>query len=233
MIYITGDTHIPIDIRKLSANNFPDQKSLTKSDFMIICGDFGGVWDGGAEEKYWLKWLDQKSFTTLFVDGNHENHQMLSEKFEIVQYHGGKAHKIMDSVYHLIRGQVFTIDDLKIFTMGGAGSHDREYRLEGVSWWPEELPSLLEYTEADFNLQAHDMTVDYIISHCAPDSIQRDIDKYYPSNDLTDFLDAVKDEVTYKHWYFGHYHINRDIDEKHTCLYDAIVKIGSGVGNLE
>ena len=232
MIYITGDTHIPIDIKKLSTKNFPDQKNLTKSDFVIICGDFGGVWSGGAEDKYWLKWLDQKSFTTLFVDGNHENHQMLSEKFEVVQYHGGKAHRIMDSVYHLMRGQVFTIDGVKIFTMGGAASHDRQYRREGVSWWPEEMPSEPEYAEAVTNLQANDMTVDYVISHCAPGSIQREIVSYYPASKLTDFLDAVKNEATYKHWYFGHYHIDRDIDEKHTCLYYEIVKIGSGADSL-
>lgn len=43
MIYITGDTHIPIDIGKLSTSRFPKQKSLTKDDYVIVCGDFGGV----------------------------------------------------------------------------------------------------------------------------------------------------------------------------------------------
>ena len=52
MMYITGDTHIPIDIKKLSAKKFPEQKNLTKKDYVIICGDFGGVWDGSNEEKY-------------------------------------------------------------------------------------------------------------------------------------------------------------------------------------
>lgn len=53
MIYITGDTHIPIDINKLSVKNFPEQKNMTKDDFVIICGDFGGVWEkDSAEDKY-------------------------------------------------------------------------------------------------------------------------------------------------------------------------------------
>ena len=64
MIYITGDTHIPSDIGKLSAKRFREQKNLSKNDYLIICGDFGGVWDGSNEEKYWLKWLRDKSFTT-------------------------------------------------------------------------------------------------------------------------------------------------------------------------
>lgn len=30
----------------------------------------------------------------------------------------------------------------------------------------------------------------------------------------------------YKHWYFGHFHIDEDIDDKHTVLYNSIIKIG-------
>ena len=30
MIFITGDTHCPIDIRKLNTSNFKEQQSLTK-----------------------------------------------------------------------------------------------------------------------------------------------------------------------------------------------------------
>lgn len=76
MIYITGDCHS--DFRKFSADIFPEQKEMTKRDYMIICGDFGGIWyqEGSRhmrEEKYWLDWLEEKPFTTLFVDGNHEN----------------------------------------------------------------------------------------------------------------------------------------------------------------
>ena len=69
-IYITGDTHIPIDINKLSTKVFKEQKNLTKDDFLIVCGDFGGVWDGGKHDKYWLDWLQKKNFSTLYVAGN-------------------------------------------------------------------------------------------------------------------------------------------------------------------
>jgi hypothetical protein len=49
---------------------------MTKADYVIICGDFDGVWakdEESKEEKYNLDWLNNKPFTTLFVDGNHEN----------------------------------------------------------------------------------------------------------------------------------------------------------------
>ncbi|MDL2220902.1 metallophosphoesterase, partial [Eubacteriales bacterium OttesenSCG-928-N14] len=65
MIYITGDMHGPRDVQKFAIEVFPEQKKLFKEDYVIICGDFGLVWDGGPEEKYWLNWLENKSFTTL------------------------------------------------------------------------------------------------------------------------------------------------------------------------
>ena len=222
MIYITGDTHIPIDIHKLNTKNFPQQKDLMKQDYIIICGDFGGVWDGSAADKHWLQWLNDKNFTTLFVDGNHENHPMLNG-YDVVTFCGGKAHRVMGSVYHLVRGQVFTIDGMKFFAMGGAASHDKHLRREGITWWPEELPSDEEYREAVLNLQANDNTVDYIITHCAPDSIQWEISDHYESDKLTEFLEAVKNEVRYKHWYFGHYHLDEDIDDRHTCVFEKMI----------
>ena len=48
-IYITGDCHA--DFRKFNNENFPEQKSLDKKDYVIVCGDFGGVWDVGWESK--------------------------------------------------------------------------------------------------------------------------------------------------------------------------------------
>ena len=42
MIYITGDCHK--DFSRFTLENFPEQKQMTKDDYVIICGDFGGVW---------------------------------------------------------------------------------------------------------------------------------------------------------------------------------------------
>lgn len=38
MIYITGDTHGALDIGKLNTKKFPEQKQMTKDDFVIVCG---------------------------------------------------------------------------------------------------------------------------------------------------------------------------------------------------
>lgn len=66
MIYITGDTHGDW-MSRLNTHNFPEQKSLSKKDYVIICGDFG-LWHDTPSERYALKWLENKTFTTLFCE---------------------------------------------------------------------------------------------------------------------------------------------------------------------
>ena len=60
MIYITGDLHGELEVNKFSSKKFIDGKFLTKNDYIIICGDFGLIWDGNNSEKYWLDWLNNK-----------------------------------------------------------------------------------------------------------------------------------------------------------------------------
>lgn len=211
-------------MHKLSVDAFPDQKQLDKSDYVIICGDFGGVWDGGKTDKYIQQWLEDKPFTTLFVAGNHENHSLLTQ-YKIEQWNGGHVHFIQPSIIHLMNGQVFSINNVKFFVMGGARSTDKEYRVIGKSWWPEEIPSQAEYDEALHNLEASDRKVDFVLSHCAPDSVQHWINPLFEHDRLTFFLETVKQDLNYNAWFFGHYHVNKNIDDKHFCLYEQIVQI--------
>ncbi|MBQ8248745.1 MAG: metallophosphoesterase [Clostridia bacterium] len=224
MIYITGDTHIPVDIGKLSTKCFPQQKEMTKNDHVIICGDFGGVWDGSNEEKYWIKWLKNKNFTTLFLDGNHENFDMLYAMPEM-EFAGGAVHKVDEGIYHLIRGEAYTINGKKIFVFGGARSHDKDIRTEGKNWWKTEMPSDREYENAERNLEKYNFNFDYVITHCAPTSIQRKLAPTYEINRLTDYFENVKLTISYKKWFFGHYHRDEIVDEKYIAIFNSVSKI--------
>ena len=226
MIYITGDTHIPVDIQKLSTKRFPEQKEMTQNDYVIICGDFGGVWDGSNEEKYWIKWLKSKNFTTLFIDGNHENFPRIY-KYPELSWHSGRVHRIRDNIFHLMRGYVFTIDRKTIFTMGGAYSIDKYIRKEGYSWWKEELPTSTEYREAIKNLEERNKQVDYIITHTAPREIIRRMCKHPDKHDmeLTGFLEWVMYEVEFKKWFFGHWHLDREVGENFRAVYFDVIPI--------
>jgi hypothetical protein len=228
MVYVTGDIHGSFDIHKLTTDAFPEQKQMSKQGFLIICGDFGLVWDGDKDsksDKYWLNWLEKKPFTTLFVDGNHENHPLLNS-YPVQEFCGGRAHKISESIYHLMRGEVYTICGKKFFAFGGAASHDKEFRKEGISWWPEEMPTEEDCHNAVEHLTAHDWKVDFIITHCCADSVQDKISGYYKHDALTEFFEkTVKKSCSFEQWYFGHYHISGNIDEKYFCLFDKIKRV--------
>ncbi|MBQ8383323.1 MAG: metallophosphoesterase [Clostridia bacterium] len=221
-LYVCGDTHGSLDIHKLTAKLFPDRE-MTKDDYVLICGDCGAVWDCGSSDAYMRRWFQSKRWTALFVDGNHENHDAL-DQFPVTEWMGGKVHRICNSVIHLMRGQVYDIDGHTLFTMGGASSHDMLYRKEGVTWWSRELPSSEEYAEALRNLSARQNRVDYVITHCVGSRTQAMIDPTYKTDALTEFLDQIE-EMDFGHWYFGHYHVDRDLDEKHSALYDRVIKL--------
>lgn len=226
-IFITGDTHADYDWKKLMTKSFPVQKKLTKDDYVIIAGDFGGVFLLDRTDKYIQKNYNERNFTTLFVDGNHENHDAL-DAYPVEEWHGGKIHKIADSVFHLMRGQVFEIGGKTFFTMGGAESTDKQYRKEGRSWWAREMPSIDEYEEAVINLEKHSGKVDYVITHCAPEATLCALnmpDMYFRSvNELTSFFDTIAQTILFKDWYFGHYHDDSDCGKFH-MLYQRIVEV--------
>ena len=240
MIYITGDCHQ--DFRRFSTRIFPEQKGMTKEDYVIICGDFGGVWNQGGEnkeEKHLCDWLEGKPFTTLFVDGN-----------PVEEWHGGKVHKIRPSVIHMMRGQVFEIDGKSIFTFGGASSHDidggilepegpdfkrkkrmldqdwRPYRINHVSWWSQELPTEEEMEEGRRNLAAHGNKVDFIVTHCCASSTQILLGgKLYRPDTLTAYLEEIRQNTSFRKWFFGHYHDNRNVNAQEILLYEQIIRI--------
>ena len=98
MLLFTGDIHGGIDIHKLRNKNVPHYNFLSRNDFVIICGDFGLIWNGSAEEKYWLKWINEKPYTTVFCDGNHENFDKINQ-YPIITWNGGNVHQIADNVF--------------------------------------------------------------------------------------------------------------------------------------
>ena len=219
-LYITGDTHADITWQKLNTISFPEQKDLTKEDYILICGDWGGIWDGGRTDKYIQKTYDSRNFTTLWIDGNHENFDLL-EKYPVTDWCGGKVQFITPSIIHLMRGQIYTICNKKIFTMGGASSHDKEHRVEGKSWWPQEIPTTNEMQEAFDNLTANNDIVDIIVTHCAPSELVKLFFGYDDIDNLTRMLNLVSKTVKFNDWYFGHYHRDMKYGKFH-AMYNVI-----------
>lgn len=238
MVYLTGDIHGEIDIHKLGTSFWENGKKLNKNDYLIILGDFGLVWNkpgtkGYTTDKYWLNWLENKSWTTLFVDGNHENHKMLYE-LPIVKKFSGNVGKVNNSVYHLKRGEVYEINFKKIFVMGGAHSIDKNSRIPNVSWWKEEQPSYAEFEYGLSNLENHNWEVDYILGHTCPSKIKNNYFKYLGISDIKNnikcpveqYFDVVVEKTKFNKFYFGHFHDNFSF-ENYVMLYENIIKLGN------
>ena len=224
-IYITGDVHNTIDVKKFNTKNFPEQKNLTKDDYMIILGDFGFPRHNPEtnEDKYWLNWFDNKNFTTLVIDGNHDNFNALNN-YPIVSFKGAKCHKLRDSIYHITRGEIININDINFLCMGGAISTDKAYRKENISWWKEEKPTYKEWEKAFMNLNKADI----ILTHDGPFDVIKQIKSIEKNSVNTIFNRMLEFSTKTKKWYFAHHHIDEKIkykDVEFTILYNDIIEI--------
>lgn len=233
MYYITGDTH---------GNQYKwieqIEPVLSPGDTVIVCGDFGiGFWNG----KYWSEetffdFLAEQEYTVLFVDGNHENFNKL-QVYPVELWNGGHVHKLRHNLIHLMRGEVYQVEDMTLFTFGGGYSIDKYRRQENVSWWPQEMPARAEYENAWENLKRVNHQVDYIITHTAPSEsiyylstnprlgIKRDVVDELP---LNAFLDEIQRKVSYSHWYFGHFHVDASLWRQQTALLSSIRELKTG-----
>lgn len=221
MIYVTGDMHG-------SVSRFEEKAfdKLRSGDILIICGDFGFIWNGDGQEEKILQFMGRQKYKILFIDGCHENFDKLYSYPEDY-WCGGKIHRINDNLFHLCRGQVFNIEGNTIFTMGGGYSVDAEIRASrGMRWWEEEMPTKREMEDAVTVLYEHSLKVDYIITHECPTKIKDLLSKDYSNkNPLTSFFDELSGRVNYKHWFFGSMHKDRHISSKHTAVYLEVVPL--------
>ena len=237
MIFITGDVHREQDIHKINPDEFTIGNSLTNEDYVIICGDFGCVWDGGKGDCFWLNWLESLPWNTLFVDGNHENFDLLNQ-FPVKEWHGGLVHEIRPNVLHLMRGEVFDLDSHTFFTFGGGVSHDVMCRTENKNWWKAELPKLEEAKHAFDVLQKRDWKVDFVLSHDIYAShpfaktIHADMNLYGNGYcDIQKVLEEIQNRLDYTCWFHGHYHQDylSYSDRGKPCLnlFDQVIELAS------
>lgn len=248
MIYITGDCHS--DFSRFNTKNFPEQKTMTKDDYVIICGDFGGVFSykgENKEEKNQLDWLNDKPWTTLFIDGNHENFDRLNAYPEM-DFCGGKVHVIRPSILHLMRGYVFKVDGKDIWCFGGARSHDigdgilepeekqkikrwrnegdKIFRINKVTWWEQENPSEEEYLRGTENLEKHGWKVDFIVTHdCTASTKNQILGEGADNYELNNYLENIKNHCEFAKWFAGHLHYDKMVNEKEILLYEQIIRI--------
>lgn len=223
MLYITGDTHGEED--RFTGKDSVIEKTLTSNDKLIVCGDFGYISDDSYKERLFLRYLSEKPYQILFIDGNHENFTLIN-KYQIEEWCGGKVHMIRrdkngkPKIIHLMRGEVYLIEGRKIFTMGGAYSIDKNLRIPYKSWWPQEMPTEEEMKNAVSNLKKNGLSVDYIVTHAAPEETMNIFHpEHHEEKNLNVFLEWIRENINYKHWYMGHLHRDEDLWRHQSILW--------------
>ena len=216
--FLKGDIHGNL----FEIIDFINRFNLGKNDNIIILGDCGIAWrkdkkDLAQNIKLWNECGN--GVKLYFIDGNHENFNILNS-LPIENNMG----KIADNIYHLHRGQVYEFENKKILVCGGADSIDKYRRIENFTWWKEEAIS--QETIDDIPAGHYD----YVLTHCCPRSIFEKnriylstlqfLDENKINHSSEDMLEQLKNKITFDHWFFAHYHINRNLDEKFTCLFE-------------
>ena len=229
-VFLTGDCHCNIDWTSLVMFCRDNADTLTKDDLIVVLGDFGAFWTSHGktkEERKVLRFYEKAPCQIAFVEGNHENFPVINS-FPIETRWGGTVGVGHTNVYHLKRGQIYTWGKSKVFTFGGGDSLDKEYRIPFLHWWPEEQPSAKEMDFALENLEKHNNSVDYILTHDLPRDILKDIFGSGAGNKSTisKFFDVIWTQTKFYRWFAGHVH--RELTLAHGkvfTLYNNVIEL--------
>ena len=225
MVYITGDTH-----GDYSRFTSPAARRLKKGDTLIVCGDFGFLWDGGKKERALLKKIARLPYTVLFLDGRHENYDLLKE-YPIVEWNGGKAQAIGENLLHLLRGELYTIEYETYFVFGGGETPDPNLRTDAKTWWEEEMPTGEEMLAGRRRLEEAGNRVDFILTH-EPSGKARGYmsGKGDRIDGVNIYLNTIEDSVEFGRWFFGCLHLDKPMSKRHLAFFRELVPVHEKTG---
>lgn len=208
MIYFLSDQHGGEQIGQLPEY----MESATEEDLLISLGDVGLRFQDTQENREFDRYFLSAHKNIAFLDGNHENFPYYNS-FPVEQWCGGSVHRLTDKIVHLMRGNVYDIQGKRIFVFGGCRS-SAKWKEMGL-WRPEEAPTEEELALAYRNLEKCGYRVDYVLTH-----------KYETSDgtpELRKLCEFIEQNVTYTHWYAGHWHKQMRPDDQHTFVYDVLI----------
>ena len=112
MVYLTGDTH-----GELERFQHGKLRWLGKKDIVVVLGDFGFVWDGSKAEQKRLDWLRKRPYPLLFLDGTHENYDLLAQ-YPTEELFGCKVQALGGNLYYVCRGSVLELEGKRYLCFG-------------------------------------------------------------------------------------------------------------------
>ena len=250
--FITGDTHGAQRLcKRLRVFKLQHKDLLPAETGIIILGDAGlnyhGETLGGSYDAKDKEAVNKYGYQLYLLRGNHEFRPSTLSNIEIGQDKNVngmvyREEKYPNIHYFLDGGGQYWINNIKVFTIPGAYSVDKNFRLAtGKKWFRDEQMTLEEQVDfldsVKFYMElAHGKEDIIILSHTCPlifephikylfmDGLDQDsIDKT-----METFLDKIFATIPdYKYWYFGHFHDDKDFyDIKATILFEKVIPFG-------
>ena len=225
MIYVTGDLHG--DIERFSSK---EMRQLKKGDTLLVCGDFGFVWDGSKAEQAALKKIGKLHYSVCFIDGVHENFALLGQ-YPVEEWGGAVARRISGNLVHLLRGEIYTIEGKTVFAMGGGVSPDDDFREQDDTRASWEIPSKEEFDRAAAAIERVRGRIDYIITHEPPMKIKAFLQLKQQTTSaggeitgLNTFFEELGRCCVFKRWFFGSMHVDKFISSSHVAVFRKVLK---------
>ena len=222
MIYYTGDIHGS----RYEVTRFCRRMNLTQKDTVVLLGDVGANYFRDQRDRALKQALSKMKCTFLCIHGNHEMRPERIPSYERKERNGGLVWVEQDFPNLLFAkdGEIFTIEGLRHLAIGGAYSVDKLYRLyHGLQWWSDEQPS--EAIKAYVEQQISKHPIDIVLSHTCPFKYEP-VEAFLPMVDQSrmdasteHWLDTIEENLNYRAWFCGHWHINKRIDKMHFLFH--------------
>ncbi len=220
-IYITGDTH-----RRFNRFLIPTLED-EKDNLMIISGDAGINYYLNQEDIFIKDYLSEYNMSFFIIQGNHEERPENISTYHEEDMFNGKVYMEEDypKLIFAKNGELYNINDNSFLVIGGAYSVDKYYRLKNNLQWFKDEQLTKEEQEAILKAYTGEK-VDFILSHTCPykyipkEAFLPGINQDLVDNSMEYFLDQIEENIDYKKWYCGHYHISKEIDKLEFLYYD-------------
>lgn len=219
LIWLTGDKHGQLTPFLKNSK----YKKIKKNDTLIICGDFGFLWNKSKQEIKNLKWLSKRKYTIAFVDGSNDNYNIISE-YPTENWNDGKIRRISPNIVYLMRGEMYNIENTKVLAFGGglddSNSNEKPYCLESTYPNKQQIDNVID------NIKKVNGEIDIIVTHEAPNSIKSCLSNSQDQhNTFTNILEEIRLHSNFKKWFFGKYHIDKVIPPKYYALFEDLIKL--------
>jgi len=183
---------------------------LPNEDPLIVLqlGDWGW-WPQSSFSAQMAKIANDLNMRIWVTPGNHEDYSQVYSSF----WRSNDPASHHSPVVALDRGTRWRWHDRMWLSVGGAVSPDRDHRIPGVSWWPEEE---LQSSEVDLIIAAG--PADVLLTHdvglavplpLGPWPLNWGEKTYRSCQNHRQLIQLLADDVKPQWWYHGHMHLSK------------------------